>query len=203
MSLGRMRNEVSLAGLSDSRKTWWPRHLKAFAEASQQRPAIDLSVSEETVIQFLRSRRDAGCPAWQRLEIVRAIQFYQQRVLKRPEPSLDHIRMQLEELTDRERMANPDPSNATDVTDDDMLIGRLNAKEPALLQSVRKLMRVRHYAVRTERAYVGWILRFAARVNGWSDGFVSVGENEVKEFLSDLAVNGKVAASTQNQALAA
>ncbi len=61
-------------------------------------------------------------------------------------------------------------------------------------------MRVRHYAVRTERAYVGWILRFAGRVNGWSDGFASAGENEVKEFLSDLAVNGRVAASTQNQA---
>ena len=191
---------MDLAGLGDSRKTWWPRHLKAFAEATQQRPAVELSVSEEAVIQFLRSRRDAGYPAWQRLEIVRAIQFYQQRVLKRAEPNLDHIRMKLEELTDRERVANPDPSKTTDVTDDDMLIGRINSKEPVLLQEVRKLMRVRHYAVRTERAYVGWILRFAARVNGWSDGFVSVGENEVKEFLSDLAVNGKVAASTQNQA---
>ncbi len=200
MSLGRMRREVDLAGLSESQRKWWPRHLKAFAEASQQRPAVEMTVKEEAVIQFLRSCRDAGFPAWQRLEIVRAIQFYQQRVLRTSEPSLDCIRMKLQELTDQERRANPSSSTTTDVTHDAMLIGRLNANEPALLQEVRKLMRVRHYAVRTERAYVGWILRFAARVNGWSDGFASAGENEVKEFLSDLAVNGRVAASTQNQA---
>ncbi len=105
MSLGRMRNEVDLAGLGDSQRKWWPRHLKAFAEASQQRPAVEIIVNEDAVIQFLRSRRDVGVPAWQRLEIVRAVQFYQQRVLGKSEPSLDRIRIKLQEVADRDRRA--------------------------------------------------------------------------------------------------
>ncbi len=63
MSLGRMRREVDLAGLSESQREWWPRHLKAFGEASQQRPAVEMTVKEDAVIQFLRSCRDAGFPA--------------------------------------------------------------------------------------------------------------------------------------------
>ncbi|MEZ6042768.1 MAG: integron integrase [Planctomycetaceae bacterium] len=65
---------------------------------------------------------------------------------------------------------------------------------------MRKLMRVRHYAPRTERAYAGWVERFAQAFGGWADSFSQVGEVEIKEFLSDLAVQGRVAASTQNQA---
>jgi hypothetical protein len=92
------------------------------------------------------------------------------------------------------------PGDAGALSDDDkMLIGRIDPSEPALLQEMRKLMRVRHYAPRTERSYVGWIVRFAGFVGGWSR-VAEVGEVEVKEFLSDLAVNGRVAASTQNQA---
>lgn len=60
---------------------------------------------------------------------------------------------------------------------------------------------MRHYSLRTEQVYVGWILRFI-RFHGRRHPR-EMGAPEVEAFLSSLAVEGRVAASTQNQALSA
>ncbi|WP_394002087.1 integron integrase [Luteimonas sp. WGS1318] len=60
---------------------------------------------------------------------------------------------------------------------------------------------MRHYSLRTEQVYVGWILRFI-RFHGRRHPR-DMGAPEVEAFLSSLAVEGRVAASTQNQALSA
>ena len=71
-------------------------------------------------------------------------------------------------------------------------------RPPRLLDEV---LRTRHYSLRTEHVYVGWIRRFIL-VNGkWHPR--DMGVAEVEQFLSRLAVQGRVAASTQNQALSA
>jgi integron integrase len=72
---------------------------------------------------------------------------------------------------------------------------------PDLLEQVRRRCRVRHYSVRTERAYVAWVWRFI-RANGGTHPR-TLGGAEVEAFLTGLATEGKVAAPTQNQALAA
>jgi integron integrase len=72
---------------------------------------------------------------------------------------------------------------------------------PRLLDRVREGIRVRHYSLRTEQAYVGWVRRFIL-FHGKRHP-ADLGKLEVERFLTDLAVRGKVAASTQNQALAA
>ncbi len=74
-------------------------------------------------------------------------------------------------------------------------------RAPRLLDEVRRCIRVRHYSIRTETAYVGWIARFI-RANHRRHPR-EMGQREVEAFLSLLAVRGNVAASTQNQALAA
>jgi len=66
---------------------------------------------------------------------------------------------------------------------------------------VRAAARLRHLSPRTEEAYVRWIRRFWER-SGRRDP-ARLGAECVTEFLSGLATRGKVAASTQNQALAA
>lgn len=76
-----------------------------------------------------------------------------------------------------------------------------SAGPPRLLDRVRAAIRLRHYSLRTEQAYVGWIRRYI-RYHGIRHPD-EMGSLEVVEFLSDLAVEGNVAASTQNQALAA
>jgi len=62
-------------------------------------------------------------------------------------------------------------------------------------------MRLRHYSLRTETAYLNWIARFLAFHEGRHPG--DMGEPEVSAFLTDLAIRHKVAASTQTQALSA
>lgn len=72
---------------------------------------------------------------------------------------------------------------------------------PRLMDEVRRKLRLKHYSLRTEQAYVGWIRRFIF-VNGRRHPR-KLGGVEVEQFLSKLAVEGNVAAGTQNQALSA
>jgi hypothetical protein len=70
-----------------------------------------------------------------------------------------------------------------------------------LLDEVRRRLRVKHYSLRTETVYVGWIKRFIL-ANGKRHPR-EMGVLEVEQVLSTLAVEGQVAASTQNQSLSA
>lgn len=72
---------------------------------------------------------------------------------------------------------------------------------PRLLDEVRRVLRLKHYSLRTETTYVAWIRRFILTNDKRHPR--DMGEAEVERFLSALAVEGKVAAATQNQALAA
>jgi integron integrase len=79
-------------------------------------------------------------------------------------------------------------------------IGFPVGRPPRLLDRVRDAIRLRHLAASTEKAYVHWTKRyvlFHRKRPPWE-----MGEREVVEFLTHLAVEERVAASTQNQALA-
>ena len=67
---------------------------------------------------------------------------------------------------------------------------------PRLYDSVVEAMRVRHYSRRTEKAYVHWIRRFI--LFHASQHPRELAEGDVNRFLTHLAVNQHVAASTQN-----
>lgn len=70
-----------------------------------------------------------------------------------------------------------------------------------LLDQVRAVMRTQHYSYRTEKTYIEWILRYI-RFHGIKHP-AEMGAAEVEAFLSYLAVEQTVSASTQNQALCA
>lgn len=70
-----------------------------------------------------------------------------------------------------------------------------------LLERVRAKARSRHYSPRTEQAYVDWVRRFV-RFHGRRHPS-TMGEREVAAFLTHLATEKRVSASTQNQALSA
>ncbi len=72
---------------------------------------------------------------------------------------------------------------------------------PKLLEQMRVAIRTRHYSIRTEDTYVSWVRRFIVFHNKRHPQ--DMGAHEVEQFLSHLAVDGHVAASTQNQALSA
>src|SRR2546422_454694 len=79
--------------------------------------------------------------------------------------------------------------------------GPADSPRPRLLDRVRAAIRARHYSRRTEEAYVAWIRRyifFHAKRHP-----AEMGAPEVTRFLTSLAMDGHVAASTQTQALRA
>ena len=69
----------------------------------------------------------------------------------------------------------------------------------SLVDETRRVIRLRHYSIRTEEAYVHWIRRFIRFSGGRHPR--EMGQTEIEAFLSHLAVDGNVAAATQNQAL--
>ncbi len=76
----------------------------------------------------------------------------------------------------------------------------MNVK-PHLLDQVREKIRLKHYSIRTEQAYVEWIKRYILFHHKRHPQ--EIGKQEVEQFLTHLAVDRNVAASTQNQALSA
>jgi integron integrase len=77
----------------------------------------------------------------------------------------------------------------------------MSGKSKKLLDRVRDVIRLKHYSIRTERAYVDWIKRFILFHDKRHPS--AMGGPEIEAFLTHLAVERRVAASTQNQALSA
>ena len=73
--------------------------------------------------------------------------------------------------------------------------------KPKLMDRLRRELRARHYSRRTEQAYCLWVRRYL-RFHGMRHPS-ELGEPEVNAFLTHLAVEGHVSASTQTQALSA
>jgi len=69
----------------------------------------------------------------------------------------------------------------------------------AIEKAMRSALRTEHYALRTEKSYLSWIRRFASFHRGRPPS--ELGAPEIHAFLTHLAVNERVASSTQNQAL--
>src|SRR6266571_2920014 len=92
-----------------------------------------------------------------------------------------------------ERLVSKDPAAATPPVTRD--------KTARLLENIRRAARGRHFSPRTEQAYVGWARRFIP-FHGKRNP-AEMGEAEISRFLSSLATEGRVSASTQNQALSA
>jgi integron integrase len=90
-------------------------------------------------------------------------------------------------------MPSGDPSNP------DRLATASHA--PRLLDQLRARIRAKHYSIRTEDAYVDWARRFILHFDKRHPR--QMGAPEVERFLSWLAVDGHVSASTQNQAKSA
>lgn len=74
-----------------------------------------------------------------------------------------------------------------------------NSTASPFLEKVRGAIRVRHYSIRTEQAYIAWIKQFIVYFGKRHP--IEMGDHEVSAFLTYLAQKRHVAAATQNQAL--
>ena len=148
----------------------------------------------EDVIAFLRSRLKAGVPAWKRVKIVEGLIFYRNTVRRSHQPRLEPIRLKLLEIKHRESLGDGPPSV-------EGMVGKIDPRESDAIQALRRVLRTIGRLHNTEKAYVKWIRRFM-RERGMKrlEEFSAIGEADLEAFLGDLAVDGGVSASSQNQA---
>ena len=77
----------------------------------------------------------------------------------------------------------------------------MDKRPKKLIQKIREIVRLKNYSIRTEEAYVSWARRYILFHNKLHP--IDMGGPEIEAFLSHLAVDRNVSASTQNQALSA
>jgi type III restriction enzyme len=96
---------------------------------------------------------------------------------------------------------SPCCTSVSPLPDTEATVPLTSSQQPKLLDRVRIACQIRHYSPRTEDAYAAWTERFIRfhKIRHPS----TMAEPEVNAFLTHLAVDGNVAASTQNQAMAA
>jgi integron integrase len=205
MSLRGMSEAVRRARLAKGDQTWFPRWVAAYAGFHRSQKDARIPVSRELAVAFLKSLKEKGRAAWQRQQCVRSLQFYCRQVVDEAviADDLDELRLKLQTLMEREAR---DVRAQQDAADESELTGVIDPNEPVSIQKLRRSLRVRHYARRTEQAYVGWTSRFlhwCGVPTATQEQLQVIDPGQVKEFLTELAVEGEVAASTQNQALCA
>ena len=195
MSLAIFRQRLQETSYGENYKKWFPKWLARYAAGKAPGGEL-LLVTEPLVKDFSRSLLKSGTPAWQRLQGVRAVEAYRDLVLGTSEPCLNEMKTILGRFAAAER-----ESVGPSLQDEKQIAGIIDPSEPALIQQMRREMRLRHKALETERAYIGWITRFIRHCG--SENLQAFGEAEIKNFLTELAVEGNVAVSTQDQAKSA
>ncbi len=157
--------------------------------------SADWEFGEGEVIAFLRSKRDADVPAWKRVRILEGLLVYRRMVQEQPIDGFQWIRDKLQEVIQTERAQREGYGTIEEA------VGFINPNEPDAIQEFRRALRKDGRALKTERSYVGKLKAFmAARGLTCLADFQGIGGDDVEAHLTDLAVDGNVAPSTQNAA---
>jgi len=69
-----------------------------------------------------------------------------------------------------------------------------------VIEEMKRSIRLKHYSLSTERSYLDWVKRFFRYVNEIKGDETAFAADDIKQYLSHLAIKGRVSASTQNQA---
>jgi integron integrase len=163
----------------------------------------ELTITVESVIEYLRSLRDHRVPAWRRLQAARALEHYQRLMNPTATCNFGPIKSKLQEIARREEHLGGENDGCleSNIVAGEGNRGVISDAEPSAIRRMRERMRVLHHPKSTEAAYVAWINRFIQHVG--DERLEQFGESEMADFLTDLAVTRDVAANTQNQALSA
>ena len=221
MSFNQYRTQVANAGLSLKQRNWYPKWVSRYQHFLGRQPDDDLEIDVEQIDRFLdmlaRTKTDAGL----RLQGVQALEHYRSLILKSELPDLAGVKVHLHraaadpEAFETSASSSSSSSHALGNDSADSLrkskrlveqsdsgaIAAIDPNETEFLRRARVELRLQRYAFATEQSYVGWLSRFATFTGRPNPD--EADETEIREFLSDLAVNGNVATSTQRQAMSA
>ena len=167
---------------------WYRRHVEQFIRFLGERRLREAAPAD--VAAFLRRmRRQPGTQDWHVHQADRALRLLYQRFVRTDWAEEWGVPLPLAEV------AESVPSAALGQGEGFAAWGSWAESLERMVTALRYL----HYAYRTEQTYVDWVKRFV-RSMGERDP-AGVGAGEVRSFLAGLALRGRVAAATQNQAL--
>ncbi len=172
-------DSVRRAGVSEEQVRWYSRWVELFSRALRGVPLRERSI--EDVKAFLDDlKADEKVAAWQAEQARQAL-----LVLYRDLFGLDKETMSAKRADSaRDRVTQP---------------RQLEALHDALFERLHAAIRMRHFSLRTEDAYTGWVRRFIAFHDMRSPAELNA--SHIRAFLSYLATERALAASSQNQAL--
>jgi len=161
-------------------------------------------VWQDTLRVFLTDLEDGGYLPWQIRQAADAVSLYcgtyrgmkgtaaspSRHTSSRGKEDSAPPQSELDREQPAARETAPDPSAGDDAGE--------RVAHADLLAEMRRLLRLRHYARRTETVYMGWAERFLRFAKRTGKGRPTT--DDVQDFLSRLALRDKVSASTQNQA---
>lgn len=198
----KYRNRLQRQGVKDSALRWYVVRVEEYLRhCGKKEPRVQ---SAEDVDRFFRNfGRRARIFDWQFVQAVDAIQNYLEMKSApcRDQVDWEYWRNAAKELSDshptiaRENVNLP----SRQIFGKQPTKDKLREKHGELLDKLVLTIRQRQYSIRTEQTYLDWIYRFLSFIDDKSP--LDCGATEINEFLSDLALNKNVAASTQNLAL--
>lgn len=163
-----------------------------------RKPQPTWEFTPDDVIAFLRDHLRRKTHAWKRLKIIESLMFYRRHVQAGSLDDFKFIHTKLEALARAEKIKQMCEGEEEEIED---VVGHIDPKEPDVIQNLRRAIRLRHDKLETERAYV-YNVRAFMRERGLKcqADFDKISAADVETHLTDMAVDGNVAASTQNRA---
>ena len=190
-------------GVSEKARRWYVRRAEDFVKSAQGKRLAD-HTSADLNRYFEGYGRKSRIEGWQFLQIVDAIQILMETAKA---DCLDKVDWEFWRNSAKELDAEAHPTLAKESgvlpsqreQGKAPLVDAVRGEYGDLLDTLVATIRQRHYSYRTEQVYLAWVCRFLLAIKGKK--LEEAGASEISAFLSELAVQGKVAASTQNQAL--
>ena len=190
---------LSVRKIPEKARRYYVRHVEDLIRESDNTPLLNLR--REVVEAFLRRRaNNPRLEDWQIRQCVDAIQLLLEDLAHAP------IAVEIDWSAWRFGATSLSSDHATlagDQSADRMVVKEVERlkvmDQREQLEQLVVAIRVRHYSIRTEKVYLNWAARFFAFCKAAKTG--THGSSQVQQYLQYLAVERKVSASTQNQAL--
>ena len=163
------------------------------------KPDSNWDFTTDQVIAFLRYQlKERKYPAWKRLKIAQGLILHRRNDGLDIPSSLLSVETKLKEFAARDRGVD---GGETHHASDEEIVGPIDPSEIEPLQLMRQKLRLTGRAWNTEKTYIKWLKRFCkSRGLATMEDLKGVDRKDVEAFLTDLVVDGNVAASTQDVA---
>jgi integron integrase len=187
------RKAVIESGVPAKNADWYVRWAQKFDDSIQGKPIRERSAAD--IHKFLLELSiQPGIQPWQIQQAEKALFYLYQDFLK-----LDLGISSAQTLVPTEEKSTPHTNPSSNFKDRAISRPGENARWEEYFDRLRSALRVRHYSIRTERAYKQWVNRLLIFYEDKSPELLNA--DDIQRYLNYLAEKRKVAASTQNQAL--